>query len=142
MKKLNTFCNSRLFVIRKFVICRAIFTGLVFIITVTIGYAQQSTEHYRNGKIKSTGMLKEGLKEGEWKFYFQSGQLMLVCNYFVEIRRDTIMVMDPVTLEETQEFVEEKYSFKHSKWTEYNERGQVIKETVYNKDEVISEVVK
>jgi hypothetical protein len=34
------------------------------------------TDRYKNNAIRSEGLLNEGVKEGEWKYYYPSGKLM------------------------------------------------------------------
>jgi antitoxin component YwqK of YwqJK toxin-antitoxin module len=41
------------------------------------GYGQERyTDRYKNNSIRSEGLLHDGVKEGEWKYYYPSGELM------------------------------------------------------------------
>ena len=44
------------------------------------GCFQEKTYHY-NGNLKSIGSLKDGKKEGEWKYYHKNGELKDVGSY-------------------------------------------------------------
>ncbi|MEO1048990.1 MAG: toxin-antitoxin system YwqK family antitoxin [Bacteroidota bacterium] len=47
--------------------------------------------YYPNGQLESIGGIKNGLKEGEWKFYYQDGQLGAV-KYYSNDKLDSIAI--------------------------------------------------
>jgi len=43
-------------------------------------------EYYDNGLLKAKGLMKEGLKQGKWMFYFESGEVQMEINYKDDIQ--------------------------------------------------------
>ncbi len=37
--------------------------------------AQHTKKLYKNGNLQSEGILKDGVEDGEWKYYYQDGTL-------------------------------------------------------------------
>ncbi|MGZ4155606.1 MAG: hypothetical protein ACXVED_00340, partial [Bacteroidia bacterium] len=58
--------------------------------------------YYENGKEKQTGKYAGGLKEGEWKFYDETGFLFLTILFKndIEIKFDGIKVVPETTASE------------------------------------------
>jgi antitoxin component YwqK of YwqJK toxin-antitoxin module len=65
------------------------------------------TYFFKNGKIKAEGISINGIMEGEWKFYRETGQLWQVGNF--------------------------KGGQKHGSWLRYNKKGKLAyKESFIN----------
>ena len=56
-----------------------LFASLLIIVPL---YAQRvTTELYNNGKVRSEGVLNDGQKIGEWKYFYPNGNRMAIENY-------------------------------------------------------------
>lgn len=114
------------------------------------------------------GVYKNNKKEGIWRKYtvngdllaeetFRNGALDGICKYFypdgkisatgmmlaidIEGQKDTVIVIDPVTNEETfTEIVRKGNSVRHGEWRIYDEGGRMMRET-YDRGEVTGSVI-
>ena len=69
-------CNFE-FLRRFLLLPESLGTILLLILLHHQSFSQQlHTERYKNNAVKSEGVLKDGSKEGEWKYYYPSGKMM------------------------------------------------------------------
>ena len=54
---------------------------LLFIPLVSIGQNGEWKEYYNSGELLRTENYVDGLKQGEWKWYYKSGKLEYTRNY-------------------------------------------------------------
>lgn len=52
-----------------------IFCALIFM-SVAVRAQDLHREYYKNNTLRAEGLLSQGVKEGEWKYYYPSGVLM------------------------------------------------------------------
>jgi len=69
------------------------------------------TYFFKDGKIKAEGISINGLMQGEWKFYRESGQLWQVGNF--------------------------KNHVKNGKWVRYDKQGNLDYEEVFENGKII-----
>lgn len=59
----------------------AIFLSLVLFSEVSSAQQQLVTKYWSNGNLRQKGYLKNGLKNGEWRFYYDDGRDFMVINF-------------------------------------------------------------
>ena len=107
--------------------------GLLLIICfVGCGHATYTSkklryqERYENGQIKSEGNLKDGIKDGKWVEYYESGKLRSVGKY--KAIRPFIIENGYIDWNIKEGSFE---SVKTGKWVYYYENGQIKSEGKY-----------
>jgi antitoxin component YwqK of YwqJK toxin-antitoxin module len=68
---------------------------------------EELTYFFKNGKIKAEGISMNGIMEGEWKFYRETGQLWQVGNF--------------------------KEGQKHGSWIRYDKKGKLEYQETFTK---------
>lgn len=82
-----------------------------------------------------------GVLDGPCKYFYDNGKLNAAGNMLamdIEGEIDTVLVIDPVTQEESRvEVVRKGNSVRHGEWRIYDEDGVMIKET-YSRGEIVT----
>jgi|GEM_PF-4136824 len=78
---------------------------------------------------------ENGYRKGEFKSFYQTGQLAAVGHYKVLFKSsiDTIVTFDPETYEEKVCVKGKRKSVKHGSWKYYTEQGRLQKEEFYRR---------
>ena len=86
-----------------------------------------------NGDVIAEETFKNGVLDGLCKYYYPDGKLSASGNMLaveIEGQVDTIMVVDPVTGDESlTEVVRKGNSVKHGEWRVFDEDGNMVRET-------------
>lgn len=86
-----------------------------------------------NGDVMAEEMFKNGTLDGLCKYYYPDGKLSATGNMIavdLEGQKDTVVVIDPVSGEETlTEVVRKGNSVKHGEWRVFDEDGSMMRET-------------
>jgi hypothetical protein len=83
-------------------------------------------EYYKNGKIKVTGSLKDGKRDGDWSYFYENGKLWSWGEYTAGVRNGA----SSVYYENGRLRMEGNY-FNNKQigwWKFYNENGKLVKE--------------
>ncbi len=114
-----------------------VFLGLCYAQEGEDGYEE---EYWHNGNLKSKGGYLAGIKNGPWEYYFIDGSIYQRGKYCVDTNPDTIIVVDPETLEEHIKVVKQEHPVKHDMWLEYDRDGTLLRETLYIRGMLVSDV--
>ncbi len=92
-----------------------------------------------DGDVMAEETFKNGVLDGLCKYYYPNGKVSAVGNMLsvdIDGQKDTIVVVDPVSGQETLTEVTRKgYSVKHGEWKVYDEDGVMMRET-YDRGEL------
>jgi antitoxin component YwqK of YwqJK toxin-antitoxin module len=94
-------------------------------------YSGKLVTHYENGTIKMESSFKKGMKHGEFRVYFNNGQLNEIRYY-----RKNVMSGHWITWNEKGIRVGEagyKNGLKHGKWLVWSDEGNLLYEMYYSK---------
>lgn len=97
-----------------------------------------------NGDILAEETFKNGALDGPCKYFYPDGKISAVGMMLaidIEGQKDTVIVIDPVTNEETfTEVVRKGNSVRHGEWRVYDEEGTMMRET-YDRGELSNSVM-
>lgn len=97
-----------------------------------------------DGDVMAEETFKNGVLDGLCKYFYPNGKISAIGNMLsvdIEGQKDTVVVIDPVSGQETLTEVTRKgYSVKHGEWKVYDEDGMMMRET-YNRGELSNSVM-
>ncbi|GAA0558860.1 toxin-antitoxin system YwqK family antitoxin [Chitinophaga japonensis] len=95
-----------------------------------------------SGDLVAEETFQQGVLDGPCKYYYRNGRLSAAGNMLameIEGEIDTVLVIDPVTQDESRvEVVRKGNSVRHGEWRLYDEEGHMIRET-YSRGELVTE---
>ncbi|MFD2887343.1 toxin-antitoxin system YwqK family antitoxin [Chitinophaga cymbidii] len=97
-----------------------------------------------NGDLLAEETFKNGVLDGMCKYFYPNGKISatgMMLAIDIEGQKDTVIVIDPVTNEETfTEVVRKGNSVRHGEWRVYDEDGNMMRET-YDRGELTNSVM-
>jgi antitoxin component YwqK of YwqJK toxin-antitoxin module len=95
-------------------------------------------EFYESGIKSRTQLLIDGILLGEFNEFYSNETIKVKGYYSIDtFTIDTIIVIDPITLEETIVTEVDFRSLKSGIWQYFNEQGILVKEEKYNKGQLV-----
>jgi len=89
------------------------------------------SKHYKSGKLKTTGELKDStLKNGIWKYWYDNDTLWSECNYKNGLKNGTTKVYFKSGILKYSGYYSNDIPSGH--WMFYNEDGSIAKEIQYD----------
>ncbi len=96
-------------------------------------YTGTYTSRYDNGNVKMSMSLKDGLKHGETRIYFESGKLNEICSYKKNLMDGTWTTCNENGIRVA--VANYKEGKKHGEWKVWDDQGRLIYEMNYTDGE-------